>query len=99
MAILHQILSDDPRAWRDCGEFCRPGDTVVLVDAGAGLLADDDFMSGFPPVSGIVGTVALEADVVARGLHGVADKAGIELLGDVAWVRLACSREMVWSWK
>ena len=99
MASLHQVLSADARAWRDCAAFFLPGDTVILADAGVGLLAGEGFVERFRSMAQDTDIYVLRADAGARGLLVTLQGPGVHSLGDQEWVRMACSHDRVLSWK
>lgn len=98
MTTLHQVLSADAGAWRDCAEVCRRDDEVLLVDAGVGLLAQPRAMARLLEGLGPDKLSALQADVSARGLEASAMALGVALLADSDWVVKVCSRARVMSW-
>lgn len=95
---LHLLLSASVTAVRDCvGQF-ESGDHILLVDAGANLLADEERMRGLSQACGTA-VRALEADVRARGLVSAAKRQGVQLIADSAWVALVADHSLVLSWK
>ena len=94
MTVLHQLMSDEPGLLRDCLLLLRDGDTLLLLDAAAGLLAWPERL----PSGGRVRIAAARADARSRGLEACAGKQGIELIDDEKWIRWVCSHDSVISW-
>ncbi len=97
MTRLHLLFSVSPVALRDCAALGGPGERVVLVDSGTGLLGDAEAVKTLRGAGLVVG--ALAADVTARGLSPAAEWQGVELIDDTAWVELVAAHPVVLSWK
>ncbi len=99
MAVLHQLMQSDERAWRDCVSFLLEGDVALLVDDGVGLLARPEVIQQLRAKVVPEGLAALRADVLARGLGDACEKHGVQLLDDEGWVEWVLAHERSLSWK
>ncbi len=98
--ILHQLLSADPRAVKDCLSFVKPGDELLLINAGVHLLNGPNSILAAHEQPGCEFRVfALETDVKARGLQSRAEQRALRLLDDQQWLEHVCGCQQVLSWR
>ncbi len=76
---LHLVAADNSDTLRTCLSNCRPGDTLLVLDAGVlQLLAGADRLGE----SGALRICFLAADLQAQGLAATAGRAGFEAVDD-----------------
>ncbi len=98
MTRLHLLMSVSDSVIRDCLALFRPGDYLLLVDQGVGVLAHQQRTESLLAVVG-ESLGALRADVLARGLYMEPGQEEIQLLSDLEWAEKVAMHTQVLSWK
>jgi sulfur relay protein TusB/DsrH len=97
MSTLHQLMSDDHRAMKDCLAMVRPGDEILFLDSGVNLLSGH-FGTLMGNSDDAIRLFASASDVRKLDLESRVNEMGVSQLDDDAWVEKVCHHDQVLSW-
>ena len=94
---LHLLMSTGKTAQRHMMAAFAPGDQVLLVDQGTGLVTWPERLQALQEIAGEALAVA-RADLDARGLLRTGQDRGLRIVDDQEWVAAVTAHRHVLSW-
>jgi sulfur relay protein TusB/DsrH len=96
ITCLHLVMRSNADLLDQCLACVGENDSVVLMDAGVGLVGRPDFAAWLP---GRGSVYCLQADLLARGLGELSISPGLETISDQGLIQLVCQHDHCLSWK